>query len=43
MVPSGAGWELQSAYCVNDHRQIAGIGLLYGERHAFALTLKPEE
>ncbi|MEO6035572.1 MAG: hypothetical protein ABIQ35_09985, partial [Verrucomicrobiota bacterium] len=38
---SGAGWVLNEARAINDGGQIAGIGMLNSERHAFLLTKLP--
>lgn len=41
MIPTGSGWALNIAYCVNNGGQIAGVGLLNGERRMFLLTPVP--
>ena len=38
LLPPGSGWTLTEARAVNDHGQIAGIGLYHGHRRAFLLT-----
>ena len=38
-LPSGSGWVLESANDVNDVGEIAGVGTINGQRHAFLLTL----
>ncbi len=38
---SGAGWVLNEARAINDSGQIAGIGMLNGEKHAFLLAKLP--
>jgi probable HAF family extracellular repeat protein len=35
---TGAGWELTEARAINDRGQIAGVGLLNGEKHAYLLS-----
>ncbi len=39
LLPAGSGWVLLEAYGINDAGQIAGAGLLGGERRAFLLDL----
>jgi probable HAF family extracellular repeat protein len=35
---TGVGWELTEARAINDRGQIAGVGLLNGEKHAYLLS-----
>ena len=37
-----SGWELVTAWGINDAGQITGYGLIGGETHAFLLTPVPE-
>ena len=37
-LPAHSGWTLTEARAVNDHGQIAGVGLFQGHRRAFLLT-----
>lgn len=38
LLPSNSGWTLTEARAINDHGQIAGLGLFGGHRRAFLLT-----
>jgi probable HAF family extracellular repeat protein len=38
-LPSGSGWVLESATAINNLGEIAGVGTINGQRHAFLLTL----
>ncbi len=42
LFPTGTGWSIDAAYdipfSINDSGQIAGIGTINGEQHAFILT-----
>jgi probable HAF family extracellular repeat protein len=38
LVPAGSGWDLSSAYGINDAGQIVGSGTLNGQFHGFLLT-----
>jgi probable HAF family extracellular repeat protein len=38
LIPAGSGWVLTSANGINDGGQIAGVGLINGQLHAFLLT-----
>jgi hypothetical protein len=38
LIPAGSGWTLTEARAINSSGQIAGTGLIGGERHAFLLT-----
>ena len=38
LLPSNSGWTLTEARAINDHGQIAGLGLFQGHRRAFLLT-----
>jgi len=38
IISSGSGWVLQEARAINDAGQIAGVGSINGQRHAFLLT-----
>lgn len=38
LVPTGSGWELRTAWAINDQGQIAGSGLHNGQPRAFLLT-----
>ncbi len=42
LIPSGSGWTLEQANCVNDNGQIVGLGSIGGHTHAFLLTPTPE-
>jgi probable HAF family extracellular repeat protein len=37
-LPAGSGWRLESANAVNFSGEIAGVGTIDGQRHAFLLT-----
>jgi probable HAF family extracellular repeat protein len=41
LLPAGSGWELVTAYGINNAGQICGEGLIGGETHAFLLTPTP--
>jgi probable HAF family extracellular repeat protein len=43
LVPSGSGWLLDTATSINDRGQIAGVGYIGGQRHAFVLTTNTPE
>lgn len=36
-IPAGSGWTLQIAYSINDHGEIAGVGIFSGTTRAFLL------
>ncbi len=38
LLPPNSGWVLTRAAAINDHGQIAGVGLFHGHRRAFLLT-----
>jgi len=38
LLPPNSGWTLTEARAINDHGQIAGLGLFQGRRRAFLLT-----
>jgi probable HAF family extracellular repeat protein len=38
-LPSGSGWVLESATAINNVGEIAGVGTIDGQRHAFLLTM----
>jgi len=38
LLPAHSGWTLTDARAINDHGQIAGVGLFQGHRRAFLLT-----
>ena len=38
-LPPGSGWVLESANAINVVGEIAGVGTINGERHAFLLTM----
>lgn len=38
LIPEDSGWTLIDATGINDRRQICGVGLLKGKKHAFLLT-----
>ena len=38
LIPKGSPWMLQYASAINDSGQIAGVGLINGETHAFLAT-----
>ena len=38
LLPAYSGWVLTEARAINDHGQIAGVGLFGGHRRAFLLT-----
>jgi probable HAF family extracellular repeat protein len=38
LIPSNRGWELSSAFDINDRGQIVGVGLFEGENRAYLLT-----
>ena len=38
LLPPNSGWTLSEARAINDHGQIAGLGLFQGHRRAFLLT-----
>ena len=40
-ISAGSGWELLTAYGINDFGQIVGSGLIGSQTHAFRLTLIP--
>jgi probable HAF family extracellular repeat protein len=42
LIDPASGWELNSAHGINDSRQIAGEGVIFGQTHAFLLTPTPE-
>jgi hypothetical protein len=43
MIPANSGWtSLFQATDINNHGQIAGIGTINGEMHAFLMTPVPE-
>jgi len=37
LFPSDSGWELQQAFFINDRGQVAGLGVIGGQAHAFLL------
>jgi len=41
LIPSGSGWQLNTAFGINDAGQITGRGFYNGARHAFLLTPPP--
>ncbi len=42
LIDPTSGWYLRQANAINNAGQIAGLGLIDGESHAFLLTLVPE-
>jgi probable HAF family extracellular repeat protein len=38
LIPAGSGWELGSAWSINDQGQIVGTGSYNGQKRAFLLT-----
>jgi probable HAF family extracellular repeat protein len=38
LIEPGAGWVLEDAIAINEHGQIAGTGMIDGDRRAFLLT-----
>ena len=42
LLPTGSGWALQNATCINDSGQIAGFGSINGYVHGFLMTPIPE-
>ena len=42
LIPADSGWTLDFASAINDAGQIAGMGRIGGQRHAFLLTPEPE-
>jgi probable HAF family extracellular repeat protein len=42
LIPAGTGWVLTHAHSINDAGQIAGVGTIDGQTHAFLLTPTPE-
>jgi len=42
LIPGGTGWVLQEAHGINDSGQIAGLGTIGGQTHAFLLNPVPE-
>ena len=39
-IPANSPWTLQAASSINNAGEIAGVGLIYGETHAFLATPK---
>jgi len=39
LLPADSGWVLESANAINNVGEIAGVGAINGQRHAFLLTL----
>lgn len=39
LLPAGSGWVLLTGRDINEHGQVAGVGLLHGARRAYRLTL----
>ncbi|HLJ16807.1 MAG TPA: hypothetical protein VKV15_20095 [Bryobacteraceae bacterium] len=40
LIPAGTGWLLTQATGINDSGQIAGIGTIHNQQHAFLLAPK---